>query len=151
MGHIFSIFLRFLMAYKPDLINCVLKIFINAVQVHCRKKSKSFGVKNSKCGAITVIQRAGGSLNSNVHFHTLFLDGVYTKTESGRLRLLPLSAPSQEELENIVFKIQKKVIRLLEKQGCFLDEPGEEALTKHRFFSPQHFRIGQGKSFAVKG
>ena len=28
-------------------------------------------------GAITLIQRFGSAVNSNIHFHMLFLDGVY--------------------------------------------------------------------------
>ena len=30
--------------------------------------------------AVTLIQRFGSALNPNVHFHMLFLDGVYTTT-----------------------------------------------------------------------
>jgi hypothetical protein len=30
----------------------------------------------SPAGSVTIIQRFGGGLNLNVHFHTLLLDGV---------------------------------------------------------------------------
>ena len=37
------------------------------------------GYKNcdAHTGAVTLIQRLGGALNLNIHFHMLFLDGVY--------------------------------------------------------------------------
>ena len=31
-------------------------------------------------GAVTLIQRFGSALNLNIHFHVLFLDGVYVTT-----------------------------------------------------------------------
>jgi len=34
-------------------------------------------------GAVTLIQRFGSALNLNIHFHMLFLDGVYTSDSSG--------------------------------------------------------------------
>ncbi|MDP9141417.1 MAG: transposase [Pseudomonadota bacterium] len=42
----------------------------------------------ARCGAVTLIQRFGSALNLNVHFHMLFLDGVYTPhaTEPPRRR-----------------------------------------------------------------
>ena len=37
-------------------------------------------------GAVTLIQRFGSALNLNIHFHMLFLDGVYTEyTDDARL------------------------------------------------------------------
>ncbi len=38
---------------------------------------------------MAVIQRFGGGLNLNVHFHTLVLDGVFTEGEGGTLYLRP--------------------------------------------------------------
>ncbi|PWV67603.1 putative transposase, partial [Halomonas sp. A11-A] len=32
---------------------------------------------SAQCGAVTLIQRFGSALNLNVHFHMLWLDGVY--------------------------------------------------------------------------
>jgi len=34
---------------------------------------------------VTIIQRFGGGLNLNVHFHTLVLDGVFTEREGDTL------------------------------------------------------------------
>ncbi|MDL2478836.1 transposase, partial [Klebsiella pneumoniae] len=36
----------------------------------------------AKTGAVTLIQRFGSALNLNVHFHMLFLDGVYVGSDA---------------------------------------------------------------------
>jgi len=41
------------------------------------RKKAALTAKNSKSGAVTLIQRFGGSLNLNIHFHQLFVDGCY--------------------------------------------------------------------------
>lgn len=45
--------------------------------------------KRGRSGCVTVIQRFGGALNLNVHFHTLVLDGVFTEDEKATLRFHP--------------------------------------------------------------
>lgn len=110
--------LRFLMAYNSKLTSQILKIFINTIQSRYRRKAKKLGLKNTQTGAVTVIQRAGGALNSNVHFHTLFLDGIYYQV-SGKFCFRSVLRPNTEELKSLAQKIRKKVIRLLERQGYF--------------------------------
>jgi hypothetical protein len=34
---------------------------------------------------VTALQRAGGALNANLHFHTLVLGGVFTEAGEGAL------------------------------------------------------------------
>jgi hypothetical protein len=45
------------------------------------RKKAALTAKNSKSGAVTLIQRFGGSLNLNIHFHQLFVDGCYELNE----------------------------------------------------------------------
>lgn len=130
----FPFSLRFLMAYRPKLTSQILKVFINTVQSRYRKKAKELGFKNTQGGAVTVIQRAGGALNSNVHFHTLFLDGVYLENNE-RFQFLPIYGPDAEEVKILTEKIRKKVIRLLDKKGYFDEdqassESAQESLTQ---------------------
>ena len=48
-----------------------------------------------------MIQRAGGDLNINPHFHTLVLDGVFRQA-AGRLEFHPAPSPSDAELAEIL-------------------------------------------------
>ena len=58
----------------------VLRIVYRAIAIYLIKKSGpmlSIGQKQDQTGAVTLIQRFGSALNLNIHFHMLFLDGVY--------------------------------------------------------------------------
>jgi len=41
-----------------------------------RHRARRYSIRAGRSGSVTVIQRFGGGLNLNVHFHTLLLDGV---------------------------------------------------------------------------
>jgi hypothetical protein len=48
----------------------------------------------TQTGAVTLIQRFGSALNLNIHFHMLFLDGVYIGGSNGRpMRFRKVKAP----------------------------------------------------------
>jgi len=71
-------------------------------------------------GAVTLIQRFGGSLNLNVHYHMLFLEGGTTK--QGRGRNSAERFPSDEDVQALVFTIATRVIRFFQKKGYFQDD-----------------------------
>jgi len=51
---------------------------------------------------VTVIQRFGGGLNLNLHFHTLVLDGVFTDGGEDTLRFRPLPPPTDDEIGGVL-------------------------------------------------
>ena len=73
--------LRIRAGYDADLASAVLRVFIRAVSGFYKKLAARNGIDGAKCGAVTSIQRWGSALNFNLHFHTLFLDGVYTRPD----------------------------------------------------------------------
>ena len=67
---------------------------------------------------MTLIQCFGGSLNLNVHFHMLFLDGVYVEGRHGTLvRFQWVKSPTSDELSQLTHAIARRVGRFLERQG----------------------------------
>ena len=88
------------MAYEAKLIAAIHNIFTQAVFASLRRRAglSSLG-RLAKGGAVTFIQRFGDSLNLNVHFHMLALDGVYTEDDSGMLRFHVVGSPSDEEVD----------------------------------------------------
>ncbi len=81
-----------------------------------------------KNGAVTVIQRASSDLRLNPHFHTLFLDGVYLPSQAVKASAgvasdgeAPAFAeapmPTEEDVESVVQRACKRVLRYLEKRG----------------------------------
>jgi hypothetical protein len=95
----------------------VLNIVYRAISGHLIRKA-GLTRASAVTGAVTLIQRFGSALNFNVHFHMLVLDGVYRRdVAQGRLRFMPVPAPSTEELEGLVRRIAGRIGRSLERSG----------------------------------
>jgi len=108
--------LRFLFASRPELMGKVLGIVNRVIASHLIKKV-GLTQKTAQTGSVTLIQRFGSALNLNVHFHMLFLDGVYAKNKYGKAIFQRTNAPPQEELAQLVHTISHRVARYLERQG----------------------------------
>jgi ribosomal protein S27E len=108
--------LRFLLASRPQLMGRVLGIVYRTLSSHLIQKA-GFTRKTAQTGAVTLIQRFGSALNLNVHFHMLFLDGVYTETQHGRTRFQRTNGPEQQELKELVHAISHRVAGFLEREG----------------------------------
>ncbi len=72
----FPFHLRLLFARQPLVMSKVLAIAYRTISTFLIKKA-GFSHKTARTGAVTLIQRFGSALNLNIHFHMLFLDGVY--------------------------------------------------------------------------
>jgi len=121
--------LRFLFASNPQVMTRVLGIVHRAIATHLAHKA-GFTKPMAQTGAVTLIQRFGGALNLNIHFHMLFLDGVYT----GGLNELPMwfrqvKAPNRAELTRLTHTIAQRVGRYLERQGLLERDTGNIYLT----------------------
>lgn len=109
----FPLPLRFLLSARPKIMTRALDITQSTISAYYRSKAQLIKAQ-SKTGSVTLIQRFGGSLNLNVHFHMLFLDGSYEVSESATFH--PTPAPSKEELTQVLDKIIKRLVRYLERQ-----------------------------------
>ena len=79
---------------------------------------------------MTLIQRFGSALNANIHFHMLFLDGVYIDNpQSSHARFRWVKAPSSEELTQLTHTIAHRVARYLERHGWLVRDAGNSYLT----------------------
>jgi hypothetical protein len=105
-----------LFASRPQLMGRVLGIVYRAISTHLTKKA-GFSRKTAQTGAVTLIQRFGSALNLNVHFHMLFLDGVYTTTPWGKSCFHRTNAPDRQELTELVHTISHRVAGFLEREG----------------------------------
>ena len=94
----------------------VLGIVTRAISTHLIKKA-GYNKSTAKTGSVTLIQRFGSALNSNLHFHILFIDGVYEQKENSKLAFHRVSAPSASELNSLAVKISQRIARHLEKKS----------------------------------
>jgi hypothetical protein len=46
------------------------------------------------------------ALTLNVHFHSLLIDGVYTRDRGGRAQFHPVAAPRQRRVDELVGKLE---------------------------------------------
>ena len=74
----------------------VLSIIYRAIFTHLIHKA-GYRLKDGATGAVTLIQRFGSALNLNIHFHILFLDGVYVYRNNRPPRFRRVKAPHKSK------------------------------------------------------
>jgi hypothetical protein len=88
-----------------------------------KKQSGVLGRNTAHTGAVTFVQRFGGSLNLHVHFHAVVLDGVYFESRPGAEPIfLGVRGPTDAELSELSAKLEGRVTRWLRKKGLLLAE-----------------------------
>ncbi len=117
---------RFLLAYDAALVTQALSIYVESIYEHYRTVgARELERPRSElhCGSVTVIQRAGSSLQSTLHFHTAAMDGVWARDpDSDELRFHAMPDPSKAELAQVAWRTCEKLTKLLQKQGIWEDE-----------------------------
>ena len=84
-----------------------------------KRRSRRHPFNNYQTGAITFVQRFGSSLNLNLHFHTLFLDGIYQKplSDAQQPTFIMASKPKDDEIKKLSEQISAAVIKMLDDKG----------------------------------
>lgn len=120
--------LRLILAIKPKIMSKALRVVTESISNYYRNRA-GLSKEQSQTGAVTLIQRFGGSINLNVHFHSLFIDGVYeVSSKNGDQTIFyPIAEPSVEELYQVLEVIIKETLLLLEKEGLLIKENEDSA------------------------
>jgi len=118
--------LRYRLAWDHALCRAVLAVYTRALIGFYRKRAKASGHRDGRTGTVTVIQRFGGALNLNVHFHTLAVDGVFVREPDGSHSFAAAKAPTDEEVEALLGVIRARILRLLVRRGLLCDEAGDD-------------------------
>jgi len=109
---------RYQLAFDAALTRAVLRVFLRTVFGWLRHAAARQGVLGGRCGAVTAIQRFGGALNLNIHFHSLVLDGVYTRASASTPPIFrPTPVPTDEDIAELLARLQRRVRRLLARRG----------------------------------
>jgi hypothetical protein len=75
-----------------------------------------------EAGAITFVQRFGGALNLNVHFHVVAADGAWRCLTDGSTPVfVPVRAPTRDDLAGVVARVVARVAK------AFARTTGDEA------------------------
>jgi putative transposase len=113
--------LRYWTASSPDLtakVHTIIRTTIAQYYVN-QAVTQGHARANVHPGSVTFIQRFGSALNLNLHFHCVFIEGVYLdRTDEGRKpRFLAGEPPSDADVTAVVQHISRRVIRKLRRLG----------------------------------
>src|SRR5215831_18576205 len=124
------------MAASQDLTATVHTIIRTTIGQYYVNKAVARGCARATVqpGSVTFMQRFGSALNLNLHFHVIFLEGVYLdRTDQGRTpRFLTSEPPTDADIAtvcscgagDVVQKISRRVLRTLRRLGSL--EAGTE-------------------------
>ena len=105
--------LRLRLARDPEWASWVGKLAVRAIGAWQRRIARARGARDPRTGAITFVQRFGGLVNLNVHFHIVTPDGVFVDDDHGGLAFVLHPVPRGEDLLAILDRIVRRVMRRL--------------------------------------
>ncbi len=103
--------LRYLFATNPKVMSRVLTIVHRVISTFLIRWAGMTVKSGTQSGAVTSIQRFGSALNLNLHFHMLYLNGVY----DSKGYFWPVKPPTRQDLDVITHTIAERVSRHLER------------------------------------
>jgi len=77
---------------------------------------------SKRVGGVSVVQRAGGSLNIHPHLHLLVGDGAWHEQPGGTLRFRPAKRPTLDEVALLAEWIARRLARMLRRRGLTFRE-----------------------------
>src|SRR5262249_28848088 len=113
--------LRYWMAGSQDLtakVHTIIRTTIGQYYVN-QAVTQGHVRANVHPGSVTFLQRFGSALNVNLHFHCVFIEGIYLdRTDAGRKpRFVQAEPPTDTDIAAVVQKISRRVIRKLRRLG----------------------------------
>jgi hypothetical protein len=113
--------LRYWMASSQDLtakVHTIIRTTIGQYYVN-QAVTRGFERANLQPGSVTFIQRFGSAINLNLHFHCVFIEGVYLdRTAAGRKpRFVTVEPPRDADIATVLQKLSHRVIRKLRRLG----------------------------------
>ena len=111
--------LRLPVARDPALLNAVSRVFFEEVRGWLRS---AVGVVPRaaavEAGAVTFVQRFGGSLNLNPHLHMLVADGVFACRDDGSSpTFLATAAPTRDDLRGVIARVIARLETIAARQA----------------------------------
>jgi hypothetical protein len=109
---------RLLLASKSEVLSAVIRSVMRVVLGWYRVRGRELGFAGAETGAVSFVQRCGGSLNANTHLHIIAIDGFYTRDNaSGAAKFHFVEPPSAADLARMVTTICERVCRMLGRRG----------------------------------
>ena len=116
---------RGLLAFRPNLLNAVFRLVNDAALRWLERRGPpSLG---GRAAGVAVLQRAGGALNINPHFHLLLADGLFVEGPDGTVAFHRLPTPTLAEVAQLAATVHRRLVTLLRRRGLLLRQSDESA------------------------
>jgi len=119
--------LRYNIGNDPDLLGACIKAFVNAIFRWQRWHAKAtFGLKSvnfAHPAAASFLHRISADMSTNVHFHVIGLDGVFTQDEDSGSFTFRRFAPTHEDLAQVAHYMFRKTCAVLEQKRIWHPDP----------------------------
>ena len=104
--------LRLVLAGDPEWTSWVSGLVVRSISAWQRRVARKRGIRAPLTGAVTFVQRFGGLVNLNVHYHLVVSDGVFVEDGEGpRFEMLPV--PTNAEVLALLDRIMRRIARRL--------------------------------------
>jgi hypothetical protein len=100
--------LRLRLARDPAWTTWVGNLAVRTIAAWQRRVARGRGIRASQTGAITFVQRFGGLVNLNVHFHLVVPDGVFID-DADRLAFALHPVPTSTDVLAILDRIARRL------------------------------------------
>jgi hypothetical protein len=112
---------RGLLAFRPPVLRAAVRLIDDTVVAWQRQRSCG------RVGGVSVLQRAGGSLDIHPHVHMLVADGAWHEQPNGALRFEATSAPVLDEVGALAERIASRLTKMFNRRGLTAEAPPTEA------------------------
>ncbi len=128
--------LRFYLARDPPFLSAMLGGYLKSYFAWQRHRGRVAGIEEGHTGAISFVQKFGGALNLNVHFHSITPDGLFVPNSAGTLSFVPLEPPSNEEVARLGRRVFRRLTKIAtryldQRQDEYTDPDDERATLLH--------------------
>jgi hypothetical protein len=144
--------LRLVLARDPAWTRWVGGLVVRAIGAWQRRVARKRGIRSPLTGAVTFVQRFGGLVNLNVHFHLVAPDGVFVSDGTG-LRFEMLPVPTNANVLAILDRIMRQIARRLAKDEAAgaLDEDAPDLMAQVQAEAASTWRSPTDASITVRG
>ena len=127
--------LRLTLARYPEALSAVGRFFVQELFRWQRETAQLRGIniRRARSGAVQFPQRFGNSLNLNVHYHVVLVDGVFVlERGSERAQFHPLPGPDAIDLETIATSVEIRTKRWLKRQGLLVEPDADDGFNNEQ-------------------
>ena len=111
--------LRYFLSRDADLLNRVLRNFLNSVE-NALQSCCADAPDHARLGAVTFVHRFGSVLNGNIHFHCCVIDGVFS-AEDEAVRFHDTTITT-EAIAKVQAQVRERALRLFKRRELLSPE-----------------------------